>query len=1697
LCNYPCGVLFRANILAANDDYTLWPYSSTITLNTTAGGANVSGTVTNFPVLVRLNPGSFGGFAATLAKGGDIRFAKTDGTHLAYRIDRWIDNAGNNDTAEIWVKLDTVYGNNGTQSFMILWGKSGAADSSNGAAVFQAINGFAGMWHMSNDPAGGPGAIKDETVNANNGTCGNTMSAPDLVAAVVGRGIHFDGTDDGIDFQETPSLDIKGALTVSAWFKANTLTPWTRIATKAHTSNVYPYTMYGLMLDSVGQIRGEITDAGTQYNVNGSTILNTTDYFYATFTYDGSTLKLYVNGLQEGNTVSHAGMIDANTENFSIGKSALGDNFFNGIIDEVQLSSVARSADWIRLCYQNQRAGQTLVSVSAIKPSMAVISPGSVNVNLGASFTLTASVGFGTAPLSYQWQKNGASVGTNSPTYSVATAQASDSGSYTVKVSNDAGNALSGAVAVTVVLPVHAHLSASATAGRIPLPVTFIDSSSGVVTKRYWYFGDTSAIDSTASPVHVYSAAGTYTATLVVFDWAGRRADSMTTLIRTYNDNPVMISGRLVPPGRVEITYTNYAVLPTGPLRPFADSVALWYKPGSIPVSLTGATYAREYSPASMKSLGAGAPVKDTIALPQPLSDTVYGFTASVHWTDGAWSALTAGNGCLVLVKDTSAPVNVCGISGRYVGTDTAVILVSNLKAMDTSAVDSFGVWCGTAAADSMPDFASPSNARWFDLKREYPRLSGTGTDSIVFVNSQFNAGVVKTVWSAVIVRGKNGKSGRPVRVAFQVGVDRPANTITLSAHAQSASTVYLSWPALSGIEGIRIVYRTNGAVPINIYYFDTMQYSTAIPAAKDTFMAITGLRERTRYYFGAQVFKGGLWSVVTQASSANDSTPSAGAALDANRIKLERCTFDPGSDQIMVTFKAAGVAARDSLQAGISYSLTGFPVSDSLVRQVVPLSSGADTTVPVRLFENLRFNAGYFIALWERRADGAWTAATDSSRDTLTTPDFNWQQVSYFTKLGGDTAYAFNDNIRLMTDSVVESGESHTTDKVVIVHPDPGLFSGFVPASIAFKFAQPQSSARFYVGLKFSLPSPFSSNDLRVYRLHDSVWTAESTTTLDARSGYVSVKTNDLASAFMVLLDTQAVAIQRGAHADTVTEFSDLFDTVTVSDNAANVKWRFMCAKGGDAFSAGGVTAGGALGNRKSDRVIVHIPYTFVTGENGVRARLLVTDGVHSTVTDFSRQVRRSNSDYVRTEPMKWLPLRVTAVLDSPQVRYALRDSAEGAGPWTYDARNARLFKWDPGVRNGTGDRKWVEYNDNTADLFRFQPCGLVWIKTRQETGVNFGSGVTLPLTAAQFVSIAPNTFTDFALPYRFNVKVGDIIDSTRAGAPGADSLQIYAWERDSSGMFRTRPVYIADLATANLADRTATLGCLDLTGYTVFNPTAGQIMMRIPPVPEAMSSYGQRLPKRADKGGWAIKIRSDLSNKTRLTDLYCVYDPAKGGPLRYYPLAPTFERSYAGLYDPDAQKTFGSALTGKTANGGCAFQIAYVNQSPSEVRFTCTLEPIGEQAGPIKSCLYNSATGLREDAQPVIRVAAGQMEYRWLFVGSGEFLAKASVMHASMLRLEGVYPNPFRSMVRIKYSLPGFGVSAIKFTICDLRGRVSWHRELNTRGMSGSGVLLWNGETDYGRPMAAGTYLLRMTAFDSKQRMTAAFERKITLLQ
>lgn len=325
-----------------------WNHSRRLTLNTTATGANVSQNVYRFPVLVRLTNATFD-FSQAQSGGEDVRFTKSDGSPLAHEIERW-DPV--NHAAEIWVKVDTVYGNDNTHFITLHWGNPAAADNSNGPGVFDTTDNVTAVWHLNQ-------SCKDATSNKHSGI---ESSASDA-AGVIGSCKKFNGSD---------SIKIAGLLgslsniTISAWAQLDSTTPGggSEILSMGDAALI----RMDYALGGIGTL-GAIHQPGDSVylNVKSGQFLKQTGWHLVTFTVDQNNhiQALYIDGTNVRSAADVNAFIDYSGvgQNTFIGRHGNGKTNFNfiGRIDEVRVQNIPVSAAWVKLCYMNQRSDDKLV----------------------------------------------------------------------------------------------------------------------------------------------------------------------------------------------------------------------------------------------------------------------------------------------------------------------------------------------------------------------------------------------------------------------------------------------------------------------------------------------------------------------------------------------------------------------------------------------------------------------------------------------------------------------------------------------------------------------------------------------------------------------------------------------------------------------------------------------------------------------------------------------------------------------------------------------------------------------------------------------------------------------------------------------------------------------------------------------------------------------------------------------------------------------------------------------------------------------------------------------------------------------------------------------------------------------------------------------------------------------------------------
>jgi hypothetical protein len=350
---------------SAQENYsTGWSGHKHVIVNSFAAGTTVP--VVKFPLLVRLDSTQASIFTAAKAGGADLRFTKANNTmRLEHQIESWNATAR---TAAIWVLVDTIPANRNNFSLRMHWGNNGAADSSSGAKVFDTTNAYQAVWHM-----GGSTQETDATLNGftatQNGSPASAAGAAGT-ARVVSAGNYFraGGTAAGkLNFPEG------GNYTLSAWVFANSLPSAGTIVSKHDNA-------FALKLNADAnsweffEFGTDATAAGWNW-VNGSADGSLGTWTYLTGVHSSTDVAIFVNGVRmdggPANATSTAARV-LNTD-VTIGAQATSNTAvqrpFDGVIDEVRMSSAARDPDWILLEYATQKAGTTVVSLSDTVPA--------------------------------------------------------------------------------------------------------------------------------------------------------------------------------------------------------------------------------------------------------------------------------------------------------------------------------------------------------------------------------------------------------------------------------------------------------------------------------------------------------------------------------------------------------------------------------------------------------------------------------------------------------------------------------------------------------------------------------------------------------------------------------------------------------------------------------------------------------------------------------------------------------------------------------------------------------------------------------------------------------------------------------------------------------------------------------------------------------------------------------------------------------------------------------------------------------------------------------------------------------------------------------------------------------------------------------------------------------------------------------
>lgn len=337
-----------------------YSFRKTITIDNT----KVSGTshLFHFPVLISLVDPDLrdkaNGGKVESSSGFDIVFRDCNYTQLDHQIEDYDPITG---TLIAWVRVPTLLFDRDTVLFMDYGDPSVSSSQENVAGVWN--SNFKGVWHLKEDPADPAPQFLDSTSNPNEGSASSLLTANQVPGQIDGS-LEFDDTNERhVNVPDDPTLRIPADITASAW--VNTTDADADVGVIVNKWGPIGSRNYWLGKTNASDLAFFVDD--TQ-SVIAPLALITDGFWHHVVGVADSTaglLRIYVDGLL-ANSTPYTGSTQMGTRELHIGNSSdiITGQEWNGGIDEVRISDVARSAGWIATQHDNQDSPSTFYSVS-------------------------------------------------------------------------------------------------------------------------------------------------------------------------------------------------------------------------------------------------------------------------------------------------------------------------------------------------------------------------------------------------------------------------------------------------------------------------------------------------------------------------------------------------------------------------------------------------------------------------------------------------------------------------------------------------------------------------------------------------------------------------------------------------------------------------------------------------------------------------------------------------------------------------------------------------------------------------------------------------------------------------------------------------------------------------------------------------------------------------------------------------------------------------------------------------------------------------------------------------------------------------------------------------------------------------------------------------------------------------------------
>ena len=317
----------------------------------TVDSTQVDANLTDFPLLIDITDTDLDSDAQP--NGDDILFTADDGTT---KLDHEIESYSAGDLIA-WVRVPSLSSSTDTVIY-IYYGNATATNQENPTGVWDSS--YVMVQHLEETS----GTHNDSTSYGNDGSPQGSLNQN--VDGKIGKADEFDGIDDSVSVSNSTSLQLNDH-SMELWVKRGETGTGESMIIERRGSSIEANYFVSMNKHGNQELFPGFSDGTGWYSFDSNSgVMGDTNWHHIVYTFDSTsdTQKVYVDGVEEGsNTGVSVTPVTGGSQTLRIGQRYDGTTSFDGIIDEVRVSSSARSSGWVSASYANQNSPGTFYNV--------------------------------------------------------------------------------------------------------------------------------------------------------------------------------------------------------------------------------------------------------------------------------------------------------------------------------------------------------------------------------------------------------------------------------------------------------------------------------------------------------------------------------------------------------------------------------------------------------------------------------------------------------------------------------------------------------------------------------------------------------------------------------------------------------------------------------------------------------------------------------------------------------------------------------------------------------------------------------------------------------------------------------------------------------------------------------------------------------------------------------------------------------------------------------------------------------------------------------------------------------------------------------------------------------------------------------------------------------------------------------------